>query len=607
MPDAIPPENSLVLYRTRPARVQRVGEKLIIELASGETARVRPKDVTLLHPGPLASLAQLTPPAGEVQTAWEILTGSDPVPLAELAELAYGAYTPAAAWAAWELVADGLYFRGDIERVNACTAEEVAETRSARETEAAERRAWEAFLGRARAGQVTGQDKRYLCDVENLALGRATRSRVLRELGREESPENAHATLLELGYWTPAFNPHPIRVGVNTAPPDLPLPALPDEPRTDLTHLAAYAIDDAKTDNPDDALSLAGNRLWVHVADVAALVDPDSPIDLEARARGSSCYLPEGAVPMLPPAVTPLLGLGLTEVSPALSFGLDLAADGAIAGLEILPSWVRVTRLTYDEAETRLGEEPFAAFLRLAQAYQARRTARGAITIDLPEVSIKLRKGEVIIRPLPPLQSRALVEGAMIMTGEAVARFAIDRGIPLPYATQEPGEPQDPAETLSEMFALRRTMKRSQYRSVPAPHSGLGLDAYAQATSPLRRYGDLVVHQQLRAYLRRARLLDEAEILTRVGEIEAVIGAARQVERLSDEHWILVYLLAHPNWHGEGVLVERRGASGKLLIPDLGLETQVHLPEELPLDSAVPLTLSWVDLPRLDVRFRVDR
>jgi len=607
MPDAIPPENSLVLYKTRPARVQRVGDKLIIELAGGETARVRPKDVTLLHPGPLASLAQLGPPAGEVQTAWEILAGGDPVPLAELAELAFGAYTPATAWAAWELVADGLYFRGDVEQVTACTAEEVAQTRRDREAEAAERRAWEAFLGRARAGQVAAQDERYLRDIENLALGRAARSRVLHELDREESPENAHATLLELGHWTPAVNPYPIRLGVNPAPPDLPLPPLPDEPRVDLTGLPAYAIDDAETDHPDDALSLDGDRLWVHVADVAALIHPDSPIDLDARARGSSYYLPEGTVPMLPPAVTPRLGLGLAEVSPALSFGLELATDGTIAGLEIVPSWVRVTRLTYDEVETRLSEEPFATFLLLAQAYQARRTARGAITIDLPEVSIKIRGGAVTIRPLPPLQSRALVEGAMIMAGEAVARFAIDRGISLPYATQEPGEPQDPAETLSEMFALRRTMKRSQYRSVPAPHGGLGLDAYAQATSPLRRYGDLVVHQQLRAYVRGKPLLDETEILTRVGEIEAVIGAVRQVERLSNDHWTLVYLLAHPNWHGEGVLVERRGASGKLLIADLGLETQVHLSEELPLDSTVPLTLSWVDLPRLDVRFRVDR
>ncbi|PKN44582.1 MAG: exoribonuclease II, partial [Deltaproteobacteria bacterium HGW-Deltaproteobacteria-16] len=290
-----------------------------------------------------------------------------------------------------------------------------------------------------------------------------------------------------------------------------------------------------------------------------------------------------------------------------------------IASLEVVPSWVRVTRLTYDEVETRLDEEPFATFLRLAQAYQARREAHGAVVIDLPEVSIKVRHGErqgqvqgvrqgqVIVRPLPPLWSRTLVEGAMIMTGEAVARFAIDRGISLPYATQEPGDPQDPAETWSEMFALRRTMKRSQYRSVPAPHGGLGLDAYAQVTSPLRRYGDLVVHQQLRAYLRGDRLLDEAEILARVGEIEAVIGAVRQVERLSNDHWKLVYLLQNPDWHGEGVVVERRGASGKLLIPDLGLETQAHLPEELPLDSLVPLALGWVDLPRLDVRFQAER
>ncbi|MCX7707483.1 MAG: RNB domain-containing ribonuclease, partial [Anaerolineae bacterium] len=178
------PENSLVLYKTRPARVRQAGDKLTLELEDGETIRVRPKDVTLLHPGPLQSLAvALQPPAGDPQTAWEILAGARTT-LAELAELAYGAFTPAAAWAAWQLAAEGLHFRWTSDGIAACTPEEVAATQAARAADQAEKQAWEAFLGRAKAGKVAPEDGRYLRDVEDLALGRTTRSRVLRALGR---------------------------------------------------------------------------------------------------------------------------------------------------------------------------------------------------------------------------------------------------------------------------------------------------------------------------------------------------------------------------------------------------------------------------------------
>jgi exoribonuclease-2 len=258
----------------------------------------------------------------------------------------------------------------------------------------------------------------------------------------------------------------------------------------------------------------------------------------------------------------------------------------------------------------RLEEEPFRGLYNLAQAYEARRLANGAISIELPEVRIRVVQGEVLLRPLPPLRSRSLVENAMIMAGEAVARFAIEHNIPLPFAMQEP--PEDltglsrPVRS-SEMFALRRALKRSQYRSTPAPHSGLGLSAYAQATSPLRRYLDLVVHQQLRSHLHGKSPLGMQEVLDRIGATEAVIGSVRQVEQLSNRHWTHVYLRWHPRWRGEGILVDKHAASGKFLIPQLALEVQAHLPTDLPLDSTVTLILSGVDLPRLDARFRVER
>lgn len=629
-PSAKLSEGSLVLYKLRPARVARLGEKLDLETEDGEGPKVRPKDVALLHPGPLVKLAEaLKPQRGEVETAWEMLAGGTTT-LPELAELAFGAYTPASAWASWQLMADGLYFRGAPDAVVAATAEEVDRTRATRAAEAAEKQAWSAFLthvrergaaGPGHAARLSPDDGRFLRDVEALALGRTTRSRVLRELDREETPESAHDLLLELGHWTPAVNPHPVRLGVSLAQPDLPLPALPDEPRRDLTHLPAFAIDDAATETPDDALSFepapgsGGGRLWVHVADPAALVTPDSPLDLDARGRGASLYLPEGTIHMLPPAATPLLALGLQEVSPALSFGLDLDAEGHIINLEIMSSLVRVTRLTYEEATARIAEPPFAALHTLACAYRDQRMRAGAVEIDLPEVDVVVTDGQVRLKPVPPLAARTVVENAMIRTGEAVARFAQEHAIPMPYATQEPPDGQElgvrgqesEGRSLAAMFALRKTMKRSQYRAAPGAHSGLGLAAYTQATSPLRRYLDLVAHQQLRAYLGGGRLLTADEILERVGATEAVIGSLRQAEYLSNQHWTLVYLQQNAPWRGDGVLVERRDRNSIVLIGELGLEPHLPVPDDLPLDSVVRLKATNVDLPRLDARFRMVR
>jgi exoribonuclease-2 len=553
-------------------------------------------------------LGELQPQTGEVETAWEILAG-ETVPLADLAELAYGAYTPATAWAAWGLVADGLYFHGTPEQVFARDPEDVMRERAAREARAAEKRAWDGFLERVRAGQVDPQDGPYLSDVEALALGQRKKSRVLRELGRAERPGTAHALLLELGHWDSTVDPYPQRLGLDTAPLQVPLPELPEEERVDLTHLPAFAIDDEGNQDPDDALSLDGDRLWVHIADVAALVWPHSKADQSARARGANLYLPEGTVPMLPPEATRVLGLGLNELSPALSFGLDLNSGGEVAAVEVVPSWVKVTRLAYAQADALIEEEPFKSLYRLAQVHEARREGNGAIVMALPEVKIWVEGGEVHIRPLPPLKSRALVTEAMLMAGGALAGYALERDIPFPYSTQDPplpGTDTRPA-SLTGMYALRRVLKPSQRTSVPAPHAGLGMPLYAQVTSPLRRYLDLVAHQQLRACLRGDDLLRTGELLERVGAAEAVTGSVRQAERLARRHWTLVYLSQHPDWRGDGVLVDKHGSRGTVLIPELDLEPRVHLREDLPLDSVVPLLLTGVDLSELDAHFRVAR
>lgn len=605
-------QNSLVLYKNRPARIAQMGPKKIeIALPGGDRLSVRHKDVVLLHPGPLNTLGDLRPtaPDGELLTAWELLAGTTSS-LAELSDLAYGKFTPQTAWALWQMVVDGLYFSGDPERVMVHTAESVAEEKAHRAAKAAEEAAWIDFLGRVEANEYDPADDAYLREVEDLALGRRRDSRVLRTLGRAETAENAHQVLLSLGYWDERVNPYPTRLGVAPSEPDFPLPDLPDEPRRDMTHMTALAIDDEGSRDPDDALSWENGRLWVHVADAAALVPPDSPADREARARATSLYLPEGTIPMLPRAAVAELGLGLKSVSPALSFAIDLDEAGQITAVEVMASWVKVTRLTYAEAEAQQHQFPLRELYTLADLLEERRRLNGSITLDLPEVKVRVRAGLVTVRPLPPLRSRALVREMMLIAGEAIGVYAREHGIPIPYtsqtstATPEEIEMSQGNPTYAQLFTLRRTMKASQQHTTPGSHDGLGMDLYVQTTSPLRRYLDLVVHQQLRAHLRGEVLLDVAELIGRIGSVDAISGDMRQAERLANAHWTLVFLQQQGGWQGEGFIVEKRGARDVVLIPALDWEAEIYSQRDLPPDSRVKVVLSEIDLPNLQAHFR---
>jgi exoribonuclease-2 len=625
---AVIPQDSLVLYKKRPARVVRTGEstagaiRLEIELEGGNLAKVRSKDLILLHPGPLESLSQLEPQVGEVELAWQILSESQGSPrrLAELAEIIYGRYTPATTWAAWQCVEDGLYFRGSPDAIVARSPDEVSHQLVVRQMRTEEAQARAEFLNRARSSLFSmPEDKRFLSEAEGLALGRKKDCRLLRELGRNERPENAYALLLESGYWTYSVDPYPSRLGLSTSNPEAPIQKIIEEPRLDLTDIPAYAIDDQQNQDPDDAISLVsctldergnflGGFIWVHIADVAALVYPNSEADLEARSRGATLYLPERTIPMLPFTVVQSLGLGLSEISPALSFGIELNALGEIVSMDVKTSQVRVQRLNYEEAEECMRHEPFNLLYQITERYCDRRRLNRALFIDLPEVNLRVSNEKVFIIPIQKLKSRDLVREAMLMVGEAVARFAIEKDIPIPFVTQEaPTLPEKETWTdsvnLASHFAIRRNLKRSQISSIASPHVGVGLPVYTRSTSPLRRYLDLVVHQQLRAYLHNQPLFDDQEILERVGTSEAVTGLVSQAESLARRHWTLVCLMQNPGWRGEGILVEKEGFRGTVIIPELALESPIHLRVDLPLNSQIPLKLSGINLPELDVHF----
>ncbi len=599
-------EKSLVLYKNRPAVVAEIGEKLTIALSGGETIRVREKDVELLHPGPSpkSEVVEGSAPEGDVEGAWSILEGSE-VPLSELAELAYGAFAPETAWAAYLLIRDGLRFAGSITAVRARSAEEIAAEESKRGGKAREAAEREAFLARLAKGKIElPDDARRLQDVEALALGNTDKSRTLKEAGRQETPVEAHKILLETGYWDAAVNPHPSRFGQTLASAKEAVPPPPDEERIDLTRLASFAIDNAWSADPDDAVSVDGDSVWVHVADPAASVGAGSPADREARGRGETLYLPEGVYRMLAEEALPRYALGLSDRSPALSFRMALTGEGDVSEVEIVRSVVKVERLTYGQADERAASPELAPLFALAERLHGRRLASGAVTIDLPETHMSVVDGNVTIEPVQDFRSSAMVRELMLLAGIGAARWAMRNRLPFPFVAQEVGDlPGQPLPGLAGSYQLRRCMRPRRLSAQPGRHGGLGLPEYTQVTSPLRRYTDLLAHQQIRAFLTGKEPLSTEAVLERVAAGEIAAQAAVQAERASRLHWTMVLLSRERQSEWDAVIVDRKGGRATVLIPALALETQVAVKGECELNETIKVAVKTVKIPELEATF----
>lgn len=600
---------ALVLYHAKSATVTAVNkEKIEIRIEGGDTKSVRPKDLEFLHTGPVRSLPPAALPAPDAQELAALMEG-ETLPFGDFAELAYGARSAEAFYSAWLLLQAGIYFTGSVETgVAARTAEEIETTLSAiREKEAKQLRRAE-LLERIRNGALLPEDLPAMREIEQVALGETASSRLLRELGIEAVPPKAHELLLKLGVWDLFVDPWPARMGVELAAPALELGELPAEPRTDLTHLAALAIDDEGSSDPDDAISYEDGLLWVHVADPAALVTPGSPADDEAMNRGENLYLPEQIVPMLPPEATTLFGLGLQPESPALSFAIRIAEDGEAKLEKMVLSTVRVERLTYGGAAARWEESPLRELRPMLERFKARRKADGALFIDLPEVKIKVADREVKITPIGITPERELVANAMLAAGSAVAKYAVEHEIPLPFATQVPPEPEEEAETgtgIAAMFALRRSCPPSVVSTLAAPHAGLGLECYARVTSPLRRYGDLLAHQQLRRVIRGEEPLTAEYLEARLVVSEREALTRRRLERQANEFWTQVFLAEHPEYRTEAIPVLRQDDRLTYLIPELAYEFKNRFGGKITLGEPVSVQLTRSDPAAGNVSFRI--
>lgn len=599
--------DALVIYRGEAARVDSVDKKITITLASGGSKKVRDKDITLLHSGPVKSLAFQELSCDREET-WMLLQG-ETLSLSELSDFLFGVTTPEALYNSWLILEEKLYFVGDIDEVTCNDEDSIKAIRDKEKLEKEREEAFSAAISRLKKGEWSTEDETSLREIEGIALEQRSSSRVLKALNIRESALDAHKFLVKIGYWDESRNPYPGRMAVTlkSAPKQDEFSIEPNP--LDLTHLEAFAIDDEGSMDPDDAISLDGNnRLWVHITDIASLVKAGSLTDKEAASRGSNLYLPTQTVHMLPEIISNIQALGSGEYNNTLSFLIEFDDSGEIINREIHLARVAVSRLSYNEVEAECDSDRFRRFYEFAELLRDRRAENGSLSIELPEVKIRVdKKGEISIKPIHGINSRNVVSEFMLLAGESAALFCRDNSIPIPYATQQaPDAKGKPEDNLASMYVWRRKFKRGETKFSPGFHSGLGLELYTRATSPLRRYSDLVVNQQIRSFLTGEPIEDEESVLMRVSPSLEAMRKLGQCERKSNLHWKLVYLKRSSNKVYSATYVEKKDKDRAVfIIEDLALEAIIPVTDFPEYNEKLEVVLEQVDIFNQVAQFRL--
>lgn len=332
----------------------------------------------------------------------------------------------------------------------------------------------------------------------------------------------------------------------------------------DLRDRFVFTIDPVDARDFDDAISLDTvdglMRLGVHIADVSHYVPWGSSIDLDARRRATSVYLVDRVIPMLPEELSAdICSLKPGSVRRSMSVDIYLDRTFDVKRYEIYPALIcSQARLTYEEAQAVLDDarspmhlgpdtaealrEKLTSLHSIAKGLAKKRHDKGGIDFDTTEAKVKLdRDGqplEIVLRSRT--DATEMIEEAMILANNTVAKHLNDRGFPTMYRIHEAPAPESLAElvpilqefdylksvSLTEFTAANptalqsvmelsggrpeaqlvsslvlRSMKRAEYRAECSEHFGLASDAYTHFTSPIRRYPDLIVHRMIKAQL----------------------------------------------------------------------------------------------------------
>ena len=335
-----------------------------------------------------------------------------------------------------------------------------------------------------------------------------------------------------------------------------------DKSRIDLTHLITYTIDDISTKEIDDAISLEDVDgkvwVWIHIADPARVLKLGSEIDNQAKIRATSLYLAKGTIPMMPMNISEgVFSLIAGKRCPALSVAVLLDQNGAIEETKVSRTWIRPRyRLTYDDGDELIelappGDESLAQISLKMKTRLKWRVGHGALNIEQAEGRFSVHSGKPELQIIQPSSARQMISEAMILMGAVIAEFGQQHQLALPYRSQEttelPGdyELSQVREVAVRNALIRRCLSRGVVGIKPRPHFSLGLSAYVQASSPIRRYADLLAHRQIIAQLEGEATMTDSELMGILDQISEPIRQAQQINREDQRHWQQVWFQIH--------------------------------------------------------------
>ena len=348
--------------------------------------------------------------------------------------------------------------------------------------------------------------------------------------------------------------------------------------RKDLTGLPLMTIDGQSTLDFDDALSLEkiGDqfRLGIHIVDVGHFVHKGDIIDQEALSRGSSIYMPDQKISMLPASLAEgLCSLKAGEIRPAISTMVNLSPSLEIIDYEILPSLINVKhQLTYYDVNQTADQNQEVLILReIAEKFHQQRLDAGAVQITVPEINVWLADDRAITvnRINRESPGRMLVAELMIMANWLMAKYLAENKTPAVFRSQPaPRERlyKGDGGTLYQNWMQRRFLSRFVLGSNPEKHSGLGLEAYVTATSPIRRYFDLVAQRQIRAVLGLEQPYTSEEIDRIIQLLELPMGNVARTQLGRHRYWLLKYLEQHIGRKEEAIVLNKRRNDYQILL-----------------------------------------
>ena len=365
--------------------------------------------------------------------------------------------------------------------------------------------------------------------------------------------------------------------------------------REDLTMLPVITIDGLSTTDFDDALSIEEMddhyRLGIHISDVGHFIKKGDIIDQEALVRGSSIYMMDQKISMIPSGLAEdLCSLKAGELRPAISIMVKISQFYEIIDYEIIPSIIRVKRqLTYYDVNTIAdGDKEIVILYDIAKNFRELRLSRGAVQITLPEINICINgEGELTVTRINRESAgRMLVAEIMIMANWLMARFLAKQDAPAIFRSQpEPrGRLYKGNEgSLFQNWMQRKLLSRYVLGMEPEHHSGLGLEAYVTATSPIRKYYDFVTQRQVRAILGLEEPYSIEEIQRIIQLLEQPMSCVLKIQNSRHRYWLLKYLETRIGQKEEAVVLFKRKNRYQILMKEYMIEC------ELPVSSGIDL------------------